>query len=164
MPRVRSAAVALAALVLACGSAGPGSTHGQGTVADIFRSPDPYPGKAWTRGGVEVPPTEIVAAAGPEHCGWQSATFLTLGWPLGTRPQTAAGARQYVRDPRRVLPSRLPPLELDATLPADASPTGYAHGPVRLYLAPSDQDRAAYLVLGDSVERWPRSDPIAVCS
>ncbi len=111
-----------------------------------------------------VPLSEIVAAAGPEHCAWQSATVLTLGWPLGTRPPTAAGARQYIRDPRHVLASRLPALELEATLPADASQTGYAYGPVRLYLASSDQDEAVYLVLGDSIERWPHSDPMTLCS
>jgi hypothetical protein len=87
-----------------------------------------------------------------------------LGWPLGTRPATAAGARQYVRDPRHGLASRLPALVLKANLPADAGPTGYAYGPVQLYLAPFDQDRAVYLVLGDSVERWPRSDPMTLCS
>jgi hypothetical protein len=164
MRLVRAPAVVLVALVLACGSAGPGAAHGVETVAGVFGAPAPYPGRAWTRDGVEVPPSEIVAAAGPEHCGWQSATFLTLGWPLGTRPQTAAGARQYVRDPRHVLGSRLPALELDATLPADASPTGYAYGAVWLYLAPSDQDQAVYMVLGDNVERWPRSDPMTLCS
>ncbi len=62
------------------------------------------------------------------------------------------------------LASRLPALELEATLPADASQTGYAYGPVRLYLAPSDQDEAVYLVVGDSIERWPHSDPMTLCS
>ena len=164
MPPVRAPAIVLVALVLACGSAGDGQARSARTVADVFGTPAPYPGRAWTRHGVEVPPSEIVAAAGPQHCGWESATFLTLGWPLGTRPQTAAGARQYIRDPRHVLPPRLAALELEASLPADAGPTGYAYGPVRLYLAPSDQDQAVYLVLGDSVERWPRSDPMTLCS
>ncbi len=164
MPPVRAAAIVLVALVIACGSAGSGSARGAGKVADVFGTPAPFPGRAWTRDGVEVPPSEIVAAAGPEHCRWQSATFLTMGWPLGTRPLTAAGARQYIRDPRHVLPSRLPALELEATLPTDASPTGYAYGPVRLYLAPSDQEEAVYLVLGHNVERWPRSDPMTLCS
>jgi hypothetical protein len=164
MSLVRAPAIVLVAIVLACGSAAAGPAPRVRTVADVFGAPAPYPGRAWTRDGVEVPPSEIVAAAGPEHCRWQSAILLTLGWPLGTRPRTAAGARQYVRDPGHVLGSRLPALEVDATLPADAGPTGYAYGSVRLYLAPSDQDQAVYLVLGVSIERWPRSDPMTLCS
>ncbi len=164
MPMTRTAAIVLLPLVLACGSAGAAPPPHVETVADVFGEPAPYPGRAWVNGSTEVPPSEIVAAAGPAHCGWQSATFLTIGWPLGTRPQTSVGARQYIRDPRHVLGSRLPALRLDATLPADARPTGYFEGPVQLYLAPSDQDQAVYLVLGQNVERWPRSDPMTLCS
>jgi hypothetical protein len=131
-------------------------------VAAFFASPLQYPGHPWKRNGIEVPASEIVAAAGPAHCGWESATFLNIGWPLGTRPQTAAGSRQFIRDPNHVLPRSLP-LDLHATLPADARPTGYTYGDgVALYLSPSDQDRSVYLV-GSTVERWPRSDPMTLC-
>ena len=106
---MESPGVALIAglLVLAgCGSAA-GLGEGGGlpgtTVATNFASPPQYPGHAWQRNGHEVPPSEVVAAAGPEHCGWQSATFLTIGWPLGTQPETAEHARQYIRDPNGVV-------------------------------------------------------------
>src|SRR4051812_47292716 len=42
--------------------------------------------------------------------------------------------------------------------------TGFAVKGVALYLAPSDEDEAVYLVAGSTVERWPRSDPMTLCS
>ena len=157
------ASLGIAATVVACGSSGGQPVTRGTTVAEVFASALPYPGYPWTHDGKEVPASEIVAAAGPTHCGWQSATFLTLGWPLGTRPQTATGARQFIRDPNYVLPRSLP-LDLHAKLPADARPTGYRYGLVDLYLSPADQDQSVYLVLGSTVERWPRSDPMTLCS
>ncbi|MDQ6713946.1 MAG: hypothetical protein M3Z28_12265 [Candidatus Dormibacteraeota bacterium] len=130
-------------------------------VATFFDKPLAYP--PWKLNGTVVPASEIMAVAGPGHCGWASATFLTFGWPLGTRPQAAAGSRQYIRDKNHVVP-RLLPLDLHATLPTDARSTGYTFGDgVALYLSPSDQDQFVYLV-GSTVERWPRSDPMTVCS
>jgi hypothetical protein len=152
-----------ASAVVACGSSSQRPVITGTTVAEVFASPLPYPGYAWTRDGEKVPGSEIVAAAGPAHCEWQTATFLTFGWPLGSRPQTASGARQFIRDPDHVLPRSLS-LDLHATLPADAGPTGYAYGPVDLYLSPLDHDQSVYLVLGSTVERWPRSDPMTLCS
>jgi hypothetical protein len=112
-----------------------------------------------------VAPDVIVAAAGPEHCQWQSATFLTIGWPLGTPARDAGSARQYIRDPLGVVPAHLlAPFEKKIDVPRDARPTGYRYQNIQLYLAPSDQDSAAYLVGPGSVERWPRSDPMTVCS
>ena len=92
--------------------------------------------------------------------------MLTLGWPPGTTANTAAHARQYVRNPDRVLPgvALAEGLDLDAVLPAGAIDTGYRYGRVALYLSPRDQDAAAYLVAGRDIERWPRSDPMTVCS
>ncbi len=152
-----------ASTVVACASPSQQPVITGTTIAEVFASPLPYPGYPWTHDGKHVPASEIVAAAGPAHCGWQSATFLTLGWPLGTRPQTATGARQFIRDPDNVLPRSLP-LDLPSTLPPDARPTGYAYGPVELYLSPSDQDQWVYMVLGSTVEQWPRSDPMTLCS
>lgn len=157
------AALGIAAIAVACGSASRQPVITGTTVAEVFASPLPYPGHRWTHDGKEVPASEIVAVAGPAHCGWQSATFLTLGWPLGTRPQTATGARQFIRDPNHVLPRSLP-LDLHAQLPTDARTTGYKYGSVDLYLSPADQDQSVYLVLGSTVERWPRSDPMTLCS
>ena len=105
------------------------------------------------------------AAAGPEHCGWQSATLLTIAWPPGTNASTSSQARQYIRDPMDAMQSqylkgswaRNPPL------PLDASDTEYRYGLLKLLLAPSDVDRYVYVVAPKDSERWPRSDPMSVC-
>jgi hypothetical protein len=92
--------------------------------------------------------------------------MLTLGWPIGTRARTAASARQFVRDPHGIVPTTdlARRLDLNAALPDDAIDTGYRYGRIALYLSPQDQDMVAYLVAGDDVERWPRSDPMTLCS
>jgi hypothetical protein len=54
---------------------------------------------------------------------------------------------------------------LRATLPSDARPTGYRYGDtLQLYVAASDQDSAVYLVAPGGAERWPRTDPMTLCS
>ena len=130
-------------------------------MADFYRSPPLYPGRPWTRHGQKVSSYEIEASAGPEHCDWQSVTFLTIGWPLGSLAYHSDQAREYLRDPEGKVTGH--PVRLDASLPSDAVATGFRDGPVELYLSRSDQDRFAYLVLGASVERWPRQDPMAGC-
>ena len=140
---------------------------GSGCASSPTRQPQAWPGALWTKNGAIVPPLIIDAAAGPSPCdGWQSATFLTLGWPLGRRASFSTQARQYVRDPRGVVdPANLRShLDLHATLPPDARPTGYFDGGAQLYVAPSNEDVAIYIVEGSTVERWPRSDPMTTCS
>ena len=133
--------------------------------ASLFEATPDYPGYAWTRDGHTVSPEELGTIAGPRHCGWQSATFLNIGWPPGTQSSTAAQARQYIRDPKGVTPTKLrDSLELHATLPSDARATGYIFEGISIYLSPSDQDSAAYVVGTRSVERWPRSDPMTLCA
>jgi len=134
--------------------------------ASLFGSPPEYPGNAWTRHGHQVPYSVVAAAAGPAHCGWESATFLTVGWPLGRTARYADQSRQYIRDARRVVPqSKLrSKLALDATLPGDARNTGYREGIVQLYLSPTEADVAVYVAAGSRIERWPRSEPMTVCS
>ena len=131
----------------------------------MFDPPPAYPGYPWTRDGKRVSEFEFETIAGPEHCGWQSATMLFIAWPPGTVSKTAAEARQYIRDPRGVIQGRplLRQLELHATLPTDAKPTGYRYGPLEVYLSPSDQDQFIYVVGLLGVERWPRSDPMTLC-
>src|SRR5260370_40406724 len=81
-----------------CGSAASqDGGHTATSVAATFASPRAWPGHAWKRNGQELPSTEIVAAAGPDHCGWQSATFLTIAWPLATQAPTARPARKSIR-------------------------------------------------------------------
>ena len=123
-------------------------------------------GPSWTLNGHQVPASVVDTQAGPAHCGWGSATFLTLGWPLGTHAQSGAQSRQYIRDPNGVIPTTglRSRFGLNAELPPDARPTGYQDGNTKLYLAPSDEGNVVYLVNGTSIERWPRSDPMTLCS
>jgi hypothetical protein len=144
------------------------STQTQGpnpfSVGVAFDNPPAYPGYQWTRNGQAVPAAELEASAGPNHCDWQSATILTIGWPLGTSAQNAGHSRYYIRDPKGVIGGTYQQrLVKDAQLPATAKPSGYKLGSIELYLSPSDQDEAIYLVTPSGSERWPRADPTFGC-
>lgn len=131
-----------------------------------FDNPPEYPGLQWMRNGAPaVRGYELTTAAGPGHCEWEAATFLTIGWPIGTVSRNAIEARQYIRDPRGVVPTNYlqNELELFGRLPADARPTGYRYEDLEIYVSPSDQDWAIYVVGPAGVERWPRSDPMTLC-
>jgi len=83
---------------------------------------------------------------------------------VGTVSRTIADARQYIRDPRGAVKTSLRDrLDLRATLPADARPTGYRHGSIELYLSPSNQNDGIYVVGPGGAERWPRDDPPSGC-
>lgn len=135
------------------------------SVGSVFDDPPPYPGYAWTKGGRAVADRELTTIAGPGHCDWQTATMLFIGWPPGTAAMDGSQQRQYVRDPRGDISGRdfQRLLVTRASLPADARATGYRYGAIELYLSPSDQDEAIYVVSATDVERWPRSDPMTLC-
>ena len=144
------------------------STQTQGpnpfSVGVAFDNPPAYPGYQWTRNGHAVPTAELGASAGPNHCDWQSATILTIGWPLGTSAQNSLHSRSYIRDPKGVIDGTYKErLVKDTQLPASARPTGYKLGSIELYLSPADQDEAVYLVAPSGTERWPRADPSFGC-
>jgi hypothetical protein len=111
--------------------------------------------RAWTHIDTGAILTDII---GPGHCGWESARIMHVGTP-------GADWRQYVRDPEGVL--RVPLRETYSSdadgLPDDATDSGYrtADG-AELWF--TDSDRAAYVVLGDTIERWPRAVEIFGCS
>jgi hypothetical protein len=114
---------------------------------------------------------ELHVINGAEHCGWQSASFLTLAWPVGSDFRGGEdgedAARSYVRDPEGVLAGDfgVPPPDLAASLPGDASHSGYHRGDWQLWVSPSDIDEAVYLVAANgSVERWPRSGQPIACA
>jgi hypothetical protein len=135
------------------------------SVASAFDPAPDYPGYRWSSDGRDVESTELTTIAGPSHCGWQSATMLFIGWPPGTRAATSAGSRMYVRDPHGAYSTTYRDrLVLHATLPADARSTGYRLGPIELYLSPTDQDDAIYVVAPSGTERWPRVDPMGLCA
>lgn len=160
----------LAALLIA-GAVAIGACTGETTtqpnitsVSAAFDNPPAYPGYQWMRNGKPVRPEELGTSAGPPHCGWQSATFLTVGWPLGTVSQNIGQTRSYIRDPWGVIGGTYRErLATRATVPLDARATGYRLGAIELYLSPSDQDKAAYLVTSAGAERWPRADPFVAC-
>ncbi|MFJ4953455.1 hypothetical protein [Streptomyces sp. NPDC088760] len=100
----------------------------------------------WTdRAGRRVPVSRLHSAPGPEHCGWQSAGFLTLD------------DRTYARDPDGVLGRDgllRAPYRKDVRMPADARDTGYHHRGRRLWLT---ADKAtAYVRTDHGVEAWPQ--------
>jgi hypothetical protein len=100
----------------------------------------------WTDGdGRRVPVATLTSTAGPEHCDWQDITFLTID------------RTTFLRDSRGELADYLQgAFTADATLPADATDSGFGHDGRELWL---ERDRsAAYLVAQDDprdVERWP---------
>ncbi len=170
--RLLFAAAVVAALVVGCaGPPSPGAAGSSGASARLgnlgstFDATPDYPGYPWTRDGHQVKPEEMGTSAGPAHCGWQSATFLGIGWPVGTLSASAAQLRQYIRDPRGSVRADLRDrLGLGVVLPTDARTTGYRYGRIEVFLSPTDQDQAIYLVGPSAVERWPRADPMALCS
>lgn len=102
----------------------------------------------------------LIDIAGPGHCGWESARMLHVSNADGTL------GRQYLRDPLGVfagIPSVIDTYAEGVELPADATFSGYrtADG---LELWFTAEDRAAYAVTPDGVERWPRADPPIGCS
>ena len=112
---------------------------------------------------------ELHVINGAEHCGWQSASFLTLAWPLGSdyRGGGKGDARAYVRDPEGVLEGdfAVPSPDLAASLPDDAEYTGYHRGDWQLWTSPSDVDQVVYLVAGNgAVEQWPRAEQLIACA
>jgi hypothetical protein len=130
------------------------------SVASAFDSPPGHPGYGWSRDGHgAVDNAELATFGGPAHCGWQSATMMFIGWPIGTNAATFAQARYYLRDPQGVIGVEYRDrLVRNATLPTDAASTGYRLGPIQIYLSPSEQDEAIYVVAPSAAERWPRVD------
>jgi hypothetical protein len=117
----------------------------------------------WSLDGTPSSLEESGMHRGTEHCDWEAATFLVVGWPPGHQAR-GGNLRQYVRDPEGVLRSdHATQLVLDAELPADAAPTGF-HDAAGIELWVAADGSTAYLV-GDegSVEAWPRAEPVIGC-
>jgi hypothetical protein len=129
---------------------------------------EPYPGSRWFGpDGDEIAKDSniINAITGPEHCNWQSAVMMHVGWPLGHDAADISEARLYLRDPEQVFFRDTPmsTFDADADLPERAKYTGYRTDFMELWLAKKD-DAAAYLVFVDHVERWPRSEDAIACA
>jgi hypothetical protein len=134
-----------------------------GTFTGGWTGPD---GRPAARGESREFTYEVSAFEGPDHCEWQSAVFLNVGWPLGTTQGVTVGpsdSRSYIRDAEGALPFT-EGLDLDTELPPGATPTGYRTGDVELWFGDDGGDRWAYLVRGDgTVERWPRDVENVAC-
>ncbi len=99
----------------------------------------------WTDGdGNPVPTTAIQSWIGPEHCDWESMTFLHLG------------KAEYVRNPQPDLRDFFAePYREHAELPTDAVDTGYERDGDHLWLSRNQQ--RAYVGTQRDVEVWPRT-------
>lgn len=94
--------------------------------------------------GRAAPTTKIASWTGPEHCDWQSMTFLNLGKAV------------YVRSPQRDLADYFAdPYEEDTVLPVDAIDTGFQRDGNHLWLS-ADKQRA-FVGSKPDVEAWPRT-------
>lgn len=117
----------------------------------------------WVNGSTPVSSDVIQTFVGPQHCDEQNSVLLVLGWPLGTA-QNMVDARWYIRNPPEfVLQLTTTSFSADVMPPPDARFTGYRNNDLELWLAPSDQDQAAYLKTGDRFERWPLSRQALMC-
>lgn len=116
------------------------------------------PSEQWTRDGRPVSLDVMSSATDP--CGHDGVRILHLAAPLHWAEEGEPRAARYIRDPDGVLTEPEPEpgsaFNPDATLPADAVPTGYEHDGTTLWLADSDRAAFVYLVTGDRVEAWPR--------
>jgi hypothetical protein len=109
--------------------------------------------------GRRLPVTRVHSRQGPEHCDWTDITFLLIG-PNDRR------ADWYVRDTGGEFSDLLHGTFADgATLPDDATSTGWRRAGRELWLGADEQ--AAYLVDlddRDDVERWPAAREPILCA
>jgi hypothetical protein len=109
--------------------------------------------------GHRVPVTTITHYPGPEHCDWQDITFLSMG---DGRTQYLGGGGTEEFAGQDLLETTY---DGDATLPDDATDTGYEYDDWHLWLA-ADQS-AAYVVGVDDpshAERWPAAKDEIACA
>lgn len=114
---------------------------------------DEIPRQVWQDAdGNRVPTSVIFSSRGPEHCDWETVTFLTVD------------GQGYISDPGNVLDGRgfIAPFDSDASLPPNAVDTGYRRDDRHLWLS---SDRSiAYVVTDDAVEVWPSSTEEFACA
>jgi hypothetical protein len=134
------------------GAGGPGWYVESWAVCDLAELPGSFTDEiglhVWTDLTGQVAPTSSIDSwTGPEHCNWQSMTFLQLG---------EADNAVYVRNPQRGLGDFFAePYESHAELPASAIDTGFEREGEHLWLS-ADKQRA-YVGTTKDVEVWPRT-------
>jgi hypothetical protein len=126
-----------------------------------------YPGSRWY--GPDGEPvsekTNIInAITGPEHCGWQTAVMMHVGWPPGHDASDASESHQFIRDPEGAIGDEFTArFDRDAEPPPSAKNSGYRTNFMELWLDPQDTD-SAYLIFSDHAEKWPRAREIVACA
>lgn len=97
---------------------------------------------------------------GDEHCSSETTVFLRMGWPPGTELNRLIGdneARVFVRDVEAHLDTATATtFERSVKLSEDATFSGYRNDEAELWFGPDRGEEAAYLVVEDRVELWPR--------
>ncbi|MGA7272326.1 MAG: hypothetical protein WB239_14740 [Acidimicrobiia bacterium] len=113
---------------------------------------DEIPMDIWLDADNQRVPTSIITSRqGPEHCNWESVTFLTFD------------DRQYIRDPRGVLARvGFTAYDENAELPETATNTGYHREGRQLWM--SADRTTAYVVDNDRVEAWGTTDEPIGCA
>ena len=110
---------------------------------------------AWGR---RMPVTQVVSFEGPEHCGWDDITFLTIA--------ESGHSIEYVRDANHELNQQLrAAFDAHSSLPKAAVDTGLQRDGRELWLGPGDE--AAYLVslsIPGDVEKWPAAMEPILCA
>ena len=109
----------------------------------------------------------IFARPGPEHCGWETVTFLSFGTPIGTEKSSGSDTQTFTRDPYGDLNRgawQLVQFDGNAELPGDAEFSGYVSHGVALWISPSRLETEVCMVDGFKVEKWPRMDPSVGCA
>jgi hypothetical protein len=138
------------------GAGGPGWYVESWAVCDYSELPRSYTDsiglQIWTdHSGRSVPTSSIASWIGPEHCDWQSMTFLYLGNGV------------FVRDPQPELANYFDtPYRAATSLPEDVVDTGYVRDGRHLWLSADRQQ--AYVGTPDSVEAWPRTTKPLGCA
>lgn len=136
-----------------------------GSTTDLRAEPPMYvrPGlpewERWTdEAGCEIRLDVISMVAGPDHCGWETATFISTGTPIGAPKPRVAGdeTRTFIWDPEQVL-VRIDGIDRSISLPiADlagrAADTGFRHDNTQLWLDDVDPS-VAYMVADGMADR-----------
>lgn len=122
---------------------------------DVSEYPEDLPAagapQVWTdRTGRRVPTTTVQSFPGPEHCNWQTVTFLEVG------------DREFLRDPDGELADFVeqPGYAPDVPLPVGATDTGWVREGARLWLTSA----AAYVDVGGRTERWSETTQDIGCA
>jgi hypothetical protein len=141
-----------------------------GTIVDVAGEPPLWrentSGRAWTTDGCMARVDVIADYDGAAHCNFQSARFIVLGHPIGTRYSSPSDSHVYVRDPEDVYGDARTAelLDLDAEPPAGAADTGLRLGGIQLW-AVADDPEFIYVTTPDgSFERWPLDREPTLCA